>query len=74
MRPQILSKDFIVQIIGSTGKHVGVFQLIEFHMKKPNIFSCYISDGHYRLKVIFLDQAGIGIANQRINLNTILSA
>ncbi len=74
MRPQSLTKDFVLQIIASMGKHVGVFQLIEFHRKKPNIYSCYISDGYFRLKVIFLDQAGASIANEHISIYSILDA
>lgn len=74
MRPETLTKDFILRIIAATGKHSGIFQLIEFHEKKPNIFSCYISDGYFRLKVIFLDQAGVSIANGHIAVFSVLNA
>ena len=74
MRPQFLTKNFVLQIIAATGKHIGVFQLVDFHEKKTNIYSCYISDGYFRLKVIFLDQAGLSSANGHVANYSVISA
>jgi hypothetical protein len=72
IRPNKLTHSYIPSITGATGKHTGSFQLVEFHLKKHNIYSCHISDGYFHLKVIFLDVAGNMIADGRIKLLSVV--
>lgn len=71
-RPDTLSPNYIPRITGATGKHAGYFQLLEFHLKKHNIYSCHISDGFFLLKVIFLDVAGTLLGETKIKLLSVV--
>lgn len=72
IRPTHLTPSYIPSITGATGKHSGSFQLIEYHLKKHNIYSCHISDGYFHLKVIFLDVAGSMISQGKIKLMSVV--
>lgn len=74
-RPERLTPFFITHLSEQLADHVGCFQIVEFHKKRnksPTFYSTHISDGYFKIKVIFKGDACKQIDSGEIKLFSIL--
>ncbi len=55
-------------------KKKSVFQIVEFHKKREGLYSTRISDGYFRLKVLFMKSAAKQLDDGEIALFNILES